>query len=76
MTDLSELPCGSCAHMAQAFDEGRVLCQGIYVHIPKRVKTWRITEPHRWETRPNGTRYAVCEHYEKAKGQMRMEVTG
>lgn len=26
MTDLSDLPCGSCAHMAQLFDNGRVLC--------------------------------------------------
>ena len=74
MIDLSELPCGSCVHMAQAFDDGRVLCQGIYVHIPKRVKTWRITEPHIWLTRPNGQRYANCSEYEKAKGQMQMEV--
>ena len=71
--DLAETPCGSCAHMAQRFGSGRVMCQGIYVHIPKKVKTWRITEPHMWLTRPNGTRYANCDHYEKVR-QTRMEV--
>lgn len=72
--DIEQLPCGSCSHMAQLFGSGRVLCQGIYVHIPKRIKTWRIVEPHGWLERPDGTRYANCQHYEKAKGQTRMEV--
>ena len=72
--DLSGTLCGSCSHMAQRLEGGRVLCQGIHVHIPKRVRTWRITEPHMWLTRPDGSRYANCEHYERARGQMRMEV--
>lgn len=72
--DLTGTPCESCAHLAQTFDSGRVMCQGIFAYVPKKIRTWRFTEPHMWLTRPNGTRYANCEHYERAKGQTRMEV--
>lgn len=72
--DLSDVPCGSCTHMRQLMQDGRVLCQDIYVYIPKKVKTWRMVEPCMWLTRPNGTRYANCKHYERIKGQTRMEL--
>ena len=67
-------PCETCAHLAEAYPSGRVMCQGIYRNIPKRVRTWTMRLPCMWMTRPNGTRHANCDDYERAKGQTRMEV--
>lgn len=68
-------PCEQCAHLAQVFDSGRVMCQGIYRYIPKKVKTWTMREPCIWLSDPSGRRHANCRDYEKAKGQMTMEVS-
>ena len=39
------LPCETCAHFVQRFNNGRVMCQGVFRDIPKKVKTWTMREP-------------------------------
>lgn len=68
------LPCETCAHLAAELESGRVMCQGVYRYIPKKVRTWVMREPCGWLLDPSGRRHAVCSDYERAKWQTRMEV--
>ena len=68
------LPCETCAHFVQRFNNGRVMCQGVFRYIPKKVKTWTMREPCGWTVLPTGEKRPLCSDYTRAKGQMRMEV--